>query len=139
MKTRRRRLQRLTCPKWLRNRGGATMLTQEENDLTRTGRDTPMGRMMRRFWLPVASAHQVAEPDGAPLRTNCWANTWLYSVIPTAIWVCWTSSAFTGGYLWRWDGTKKAACVAYCMVGSSPATVRSRRRRTTGLPTCARK
>ena len=47
------------------------MLTQEENEtLTRTGRDTPMGRMMGRFWLPVASAHQVAEPDGAPLRTQ---------------------------------------------------------------------
>ena len=47
------------------------MLTHEENSiLTRTGRDTPMGRMMRRFWLPVASAHQVAEPDGAPLRTQ---------------------------------------------------------------------
>ena len=47
------------------------MLTAEENEtLTRTGPDTPMGRMMRRFWLPVASAHQVAAPDGAPLRTQ---------------------------------------------------------------------
>ena len=47
------------------------MLTAEENEtLTRTGPDTPMGRMMRRFWLPVASAHQVAVPDGAPLRTQ---------------------------------------------------------------------
>jgi len=47
------------------------MLNAEENEtLTRTGADTPLGRMMRRFWLPVASAHQVAEPDGAPLRTQ---------------------------------------------------------------------
>ena len=47
------------------------MISAEENErLTRTGRDTPMGRMMRRFWLPVCSAHQVAEPDGAPLRTQ---------------------------------------------------------------------
>ena len=47
------------------------MISAEENErLTRTGQDTPMGRMMRRFWLPVCSAHQVAEPDGAPLRTQ---------------------------------------------------------------------
>ena len=44
------------------------MLTAEENEtLTRTGADTPMGRMMRRFWLPVCSAHQVAEPDATLL------------------------------------------------------------------------
>ena len=47
------------------------MLSAEDNEtLVRTGADTPMGRMMRRFWLPVCSAHQVAEPDGAPLRTQ---------------------------------------------------------------------
>jgi len=47
------------------------MLSAEDNEtLVRTGADTPMGRMMRRFWLPVCSARQVAEPDGAPLRTQ---------------------------------------------------------------------
>ena len=29
------------------------MLTSEENErLTRVGRETPMGELMRRFWLP---------------------------------------------------------------------------------------
>jgi phthalate 4,5-dioxygenase oxygenase subunit len=47
------------------------MLSAAENEtLTRTGPDMPMGRMMRRFWLPVCSSHQVAEPDGDPLRTQ---------------------------------------------------------------------
>jgi phthalate 4,5-dioxygenase oxygenase subunit len=47
------------------------MLTAAENEtLTRIGAHTPMGRMMRRFWMPVCSTHQVAEPDGAPLRTQ---------------------------------------------------------------------
>ncbi|MEC7488869.1 MAG: Rieske 2Fe-2S domain-containing protein [Pseudomonadota bacterium] len=47
------------------------MLSAQENEiLTRTGSGTPMGRMMRRFWLPICSAHQVAEPDGPPLRTQ---------------------------------------------------------------------
>lgn len=45
------------------------MLSVEENEvLTRVGPDTAMGRMMRRFWLPIAASKQV-EPDGDPLRT----------------------------------------------------------------------
>ena len=46
------------------------MLSREENELlTRVGPGTPMGRMMRRFWLPVCTSEQVALPDSAPLRT----------------------------------------------------------------------
>lgn len=45
------------------------MLTSEENEiLTRVGADTPMGRMMRRFWHPIAASKQVVA-DGDPLRT----------------------------------------------------------------------
>ncbi|MFT7649636.1 MAG: phthalate 4,5-dioxygenase oxygenase subunit [Candidatus Poriferisodalaceae bacterium] len=45
------------------------MLTVEENDiLTQVGSDTPMGRMMRRFWHPIAASEQV-DADGDPLRT----------------------------------------------------------------------
>jgi phthalate 4,5-dioxygenase oxygenase subunit len=29
-----------------------------------------MGRMMRRFWLPICTTAQVGEPDGRPLRTS---------------------------------------------------------------------
>lgn len=47
------------------------MLTVEENEtLTRVGRDTPMGRLMRRFWLPICASKQIADPGGAPLRTQ---------------------------------------------------------------------
>lgn len=45
------------------------MLTAEENEtLTRVGPHTPMGRMMRRFWHPIAASKQL-EADGDPLRT----------------------------------------------------------------------
>ncbi|MEQ9692236.1 MAG: Rieske 2Fe-2S domain-containing protein, partial [Bauldia litoralis] len=45
------------------------MLTQEENEaLCRVGRDTPMGKVMRRYWHPIASSDQLPAPDCAPLR-----------------------------------------------------------------------
>jgi len=47
------------------------MLTAADNQLlTRTGPDTPMGQYFRRFWLPVALSRELPEPDGAPLRVN---------------------------------------------------------------------
>ena len=46
-----------------------SMFSEEENEiLTRTGPGTPMGRLMRRYWIPAVRADEVAEPDGAPLR-----------------------------------------------------------------------
>jgi len=47
------------------------MIGAEENELlTRVGPETPMGRLMRRYWLPVCASSQVARPDGDPLRTR---------------------------------------------------------------------
>ncbi|MFD1271690.1 Rieske 2Fe-2S domain-containing protein [Streptomyces kaempferi] len=47
------------------------MLTAEENEiLTRVGPQTPMGRMMRRFWLPICTSAQLPEADGDPLRMS---------------------------------------------------------------------
>ena len=47
------------------------MLTAEENDrLTRVGRGTPMGELVRRFWLPFLQVSDIAEPDGAPVRVT---------------------------------------------------------------------
>ncbi len=47
------------------------MLTQKQNEtLTRVGPGTPMGSLMRRYWIPAAFSHQVAKPDGAPIRVR---------------------------------------------------------------------
>lgn len=47
------------------------MLSQNESQLlTQVGTGTPLGEMMRRYWHPIALTEQVAEPDGAPLRTK---------------------------------------------------------------------
>ena len=47
------------------------MLTSEENDLLcRVEGDAPMGRMMRRYWLPACLSEEVEEADGTPLRVR---------------------------------------------------------------------
>ncbi|HSG91976.1 MAG TPA: Rieske 2Fe-2S domain-containing protein, partial [Pseudomonadales bacterium] len=47
------------------------MLTAEDNDLlTRTGPETPMGAYFRRFWQPIALSRELPEPDGPPLRVT---------------------------------------------------------------------
>lgn len=47
------------------------MLTPEENDLLcRVEGDAPMGQIMRRHWLPALLSEEVAERDGAPVRTR---------------------------------------------------------------------
>jgi phenylpropionate dioxygenase-like ring-hydroxylating dioxygenase large terminal subunit len=47
------------------------MLTHDENlALTQIGPDKPMGRFMRRFWLPAAKTEQIAKPGGAPVRVR---------------------------------------------------------------------
>ncbi len=47
------------------------MMTAEENDLlTRVTGDAPMGRLMRRHWIPALLSEEVAEPDGKPVRAR---------------------------------------------------------------------
>ncbi len=45
------------------------MLTPEQNEtLTRVGRGTPMGELMRRYWHPVAAKAQLLERKVMPVR-----------------------------------------------------------------------
>ncbi len=47
------------------------MLTQADNVLlTRTGPNTPMGALFRRFWHPILLSAELPEPDGAPVRVS---------------------------------------------------------------------
>jgi len=46
------------------------MLTQEQNELlTRTGRGTPCGEMLRRYWLPVGLSEEI-EAGGKPRQVK---------------------------------------------------------------------
>ncbi len=38
--------------------------------LTQTGPGTPMGELLRRYWVPVVASSEVAEPDGPQVRVQ---------------------------------------------------------------------
>ena len=41
------------------------MLSREDNELvTRVGAEAPLGRLVRRYWLPALLSSEIAEPDG---------------------------------------------------------------------------
>src|SRR5713226_8097883 len=47
------------------------MLTSEDNELlTRIGPGTPMGDMMRQYWLPALLSEELTERDGRPVRVR---------------------------------------------------------------------
>src|ERR1051325_9136920 len=45
------------------------MLSKRDNELiTRVGPQTPMGELLRRYWLPALRSEELPEPDCAPVR-----------------------------------------------------------------------
>src|SRR5206468_10353754 len=51
-------------------RSGA-MLSREDNELLcRVGPGTPMGDLMRQYWVPAALSSELPARDGAPLRVR---------------------------------------------------------------------
>src|SRR5215203_4130768 len=45
------------------------MLTRQDNELlTRTGADTPMGEFLRRYWIPALLPEELPDPDCPPVR-----------------------------------------------------------------------
>lgn len=47
------------------------MLSQQNNEmLTRVGPNTPMGNLLRRFWIPALLEEELVERDGAPVKVR---------------------------------------------------------------------
>lgn len=47
------------------------MLTREENEfLTRIGPGTPMGNLIRQYWIPFLISTELPQPDGPQLRVR---------------------------------------------------------------------
>jgi len=45
------------------------MLSKEDNELlTRVGPGTPMGNMLREYWIPAVLTEELQHPDGPPIR-----------------------------------------------------------------------
>src|SRR6201988_3123731 len=47
------------------------MLPVEQNELvSHVGPGTPMGELLRRYWMPALFTRELPEPDGAPVRVK---------------------------------------------------------------------
>jgi phenylpropionate dioxygenase-like ring-hydroxylating dioxygenase large terminal subunit len=47
------------------------MLSKENNELlTQTGPGTPMGELLRRYWIPALMSSEISEPDGEPVQVQ---------------------------------------------------------------------
>ncbi|HEY5209134.1 MAG TPA: aromatic ring-hydroxylating dioxygenase subunit alpha [Stellaceae bacterium] len=46
------------------------MRTEMTDLLIRTGADTPMGKLLRRYWVPALLESEIAEPDCPPVRVR---------------------------------------------------------------------
>ena len=47
------------------------MLSKEDNELlTQTNPRTPMGNLIRRYWIPALLSEEIPEPDGLPARVR---------------------------------------------------------------------
>ena len=47
------------------------MLSKEDNELLcRVGPGTPMGNLMRQYWIPAARADELPAPNSPPLRVR---------------------------------------------------------------------
>jgi phenylpropionate dioxygenase-like ring-hydroxylating dioxygenase large terminal subunit len=47
------------------------VLSAEDNEiLTRVGPGTPMGNLLRRYWIPACLSSEIPEPDSAPVRVR---------------------------------------------------------------------
>src|SRR5262249_9876042 len=47
------------------------VLSPEQNDLLcRVGPGTPMGNLMRQYWIPAVRSDELPQPDGDPVRVR---------------------------------------------------------------------
>ena len=105
------------------------MLTREENELvTRTGPGTPMGEVMRRYWIPALISSELPEPDCAPVRVQLLGEELVAFRDTEGRIGCWMSSAPTAGSRSGSAAMRNLACAVSITAGSStwPAPVSTR-------------
>ena len=99
------------------------MLSKEENELlTRTGPGTPMGDLLRRYWMPALLSRSCPSPTARRCACGCWARTSSPSATATAGSGCSTRTARTAAPSCSSGATRSAACAASTTAGSSTST-----------------
>ncbi len=99
------------------------MLTREENEtLTRVGRGTPGGELLRRYWMPVACAGELTEEKPIKAFRLLGENLVVYRD-KSGRYGSSPNSARTAKRHWRLAASTKKAFAARIMVGNSTALV----------------
>ena len=119
------------------------MLTREENEtLCRVGPGTKMGRVMRRYWHPIAVSEQLPAPTAIRCASPCSARSSSRSATVRAASAFSTNSACIAARRSRWLASRTTAFAASITAGNSASTGRYRRRqtiRTAGFASASRR
>ncbi len=100
------------------------MLSKEENELLcRVGPGTPMGTLMRRYWLPALLSWELPAPDCAPLRVRLLGED-LVAFRDTSgrVGIAGRGLSRTASPRCGWGVTRTTACAASTTAGSSTST-----------------
>ena len=107
------------------------MLPQEHNELlTRTAAGTPMGNLMRRYWIPALLSEEIPEPDCPPVRVpHPKREAGGVSATARDGWGCWESTVRIAALRCFSGATRNAASGAFTMAGNTTWTVTCSTRR----------
>ena len=95
------------------------MLSKKENDLlTRVGPRTPMGEVMRRYWLPALLAEEIPAPDCPPVRVRLLGEDLIGFRDSQGKLACLLNTVRTAARRYSSDATRTAACGVFIMAGS---------------------
>ena len=100
------------------------MLSKEDNELlTQTGPGTPMGDLLRRYWVPAFLSEDFLPPTARPVQIRLMGEgARSPSAIRTAASVSWMSTAPIAAPPCSTGGTRSAGCAASTTVGSTTWT-----------------
>ena len=99
------------------------MLTRENNELIcRVGAHMPMGKALRRYWLPVMQSSDLPSPDGDPFPLETLGTSSSRSATPMAWSAFSTSIVVTARRRWSLAGARATAFAVSSTAGNSRST-----------------
>ena len=95
------------------------LFSKEENEiLTRTGPGTPMGKLLRRYWLPAIKSEELSVSGGDQLRLKLLGEDLIVFRSTDAVLVSWTNLVRIAGQICFLPVMKNAVYVVLTMVGN---------------------
>ena len=102
------------------------MLSREDNDLvTQTNQGTPMGNLIRRYWVPALLSEEIPAADCPPVRVKLMGEDLVaFRDTQGRIGLVGEHCAHRGTSLFS-AATKSAVCAAFTMAGNTTLRVMS--------------